>query len=322
MDSSSSSPTSEYDFETPPPEGGHRAAPTLRPRTVDHAIARAKAGGDLEEEVFGISYEAGRAFIRAGYPGVEAASGPISGPEEIGAEFGWATHAVAESAVAEAGFDTTDPEVITGIRDGIEQAEADAGTAALVGFQGGNGEECEIARAFSAAPDPPSRPRAVGTLPPAAPLHHSGRHRRASRAAATRHRGSRRTGAGSQSGPDDDPHDESDIAATAAFSGAGPMSCARRRSDQSAWSVPLGSLVCARCFFGSFTAAEESELERGDRQREIAQAIRGSLDRVDEGRHQALHDRALLIEVASSADEVRELVREVEQLGIHLGVRS
>ncbi len=94
------------------------------------------------------------------------------------------------------------------------------------------------------------------------------------------------------------------------------------RAGYAAQSLRLGQTVCARCYRSSFTPAEIAELERGDRQREIAQAIRGSVGRIDgERRRQALRDRGLLIETSGSVDEVLGLVDEVAEFGLRMEVR-
>jgi hypothetical protein len=63
--------------------------------------------------------------------------------------------------------------------------------------------------------------------------------------------------------------------------------------------------------------------ERIARQGAIARTIRQVLpDLPSRRRQRMLADRALLIEVADSADEVLELLDEVEQLGVKVGRKS
>ncbi len=96
--------------------------------------------------------------------------------------------------------------------------------------------------------------------------------------------------------------------------------CSASRRDV-AYSHRLRQRVCWRCYHASFTSEQIAEFDRGDRQRGIAQTIRGSLGRIDEPRQQAVRDCALLVETSGSVDEVLELVDELADLGLHLEVR-
>ena len=151
--------------------------------------------------------------------------------------------------------------------------------------------------------------------------HHAERQRRARRGTprrggpavkptrSTRTRTRARTSASAQSPSrgspgDDDPH---------------PCACGRSRA---VWSERLGRAACARCYFGSFTAAEITEAERTDRQRSIAASIRRVIADIDAPkRAEMLADRAFLIECARSADDVLELLGEVEALGVGIARR-
>ncbi|MEK6271475.1 MAG: hypothetical protein AABM42_02355 [Actinomycetota bacterium] len=65
------------------------------------------------------------------------------------------------------------------------------------------------------------------------------------------------------------------------------------------------------------------EAERIRRQGKVARAVRHAADRVpDRRRRQMLTNRALLIEVAGSADEVVELLDEVRRLGVRIRRRA
>lgn len=81
-----------------------------------------------------------------------------------------------------------------------------------------------------------------------------------------------------------------------------------------AYSYRLSQSVCWRCHHGSFTPDEIAEAERVELQARIASAIRGA--GADARQRGKLADRALLIETAPTADEVVELLDEVERLGV------
>lgn len=85
--------------------------------------------------------------------------------------------------------------------------------------------------------------------------------------------------------------------------------CGRSRGEIQ-WSHSAAASVCLPCHLQT-TPPEDDAAERIALQHEIARAVRstGHLGR-------ALEDRALLIETASSADEVIELLDEVERLGV------
>jgi hypothetical protein len=87
------------------------------------------------------------------------------------------------------------------------------------------------------------------------------------------------------------------------------------------WSERLGRPVCWRCYHCSFTDAELAEARRFERQRGLAQVIRGVAERAKGRRRQMLRDRAVLIELAEHEDEVIELVDEVRALGVRLEVK-
>jgi hypothetical protein len=61
------------------------------------------------------------------------------------------------------------------------------------------------------------------------------------------------------------------------------------------------------------------DVERIERQRAVATAIRGAIERMtDRRRWRMLADRALLVEVADHVDEVLELLDEVRSLGVEI----
>ncbi|MGH2964770.1 MAG: hypothetical protein ACRDMH_05240 [Solirubrobacterales bacterium] len=65
------------------------------------------------------------------------------------------------------------------------------------------------------------------------------------------------------------------------------------------------------------------DTERIERQRAVASAIRGAIERMtDRPRWKMLRDRALLIEVADHVDEVLELLDEVRDLGVEIERQS
>jgi Rad3-related DNA helicase len=71
----------------------------------------------------------------------------------------------------------------------------------------------------------------------------------------------------------------------------------------------------SRAAWSSASRPSEREAERIERQRAAARAIRGAASQVDGRRRRMLADRAFLIEIASDADAVLDLLREVEALG-------
>jgi hypothetical protein len=83
-----------------------------------------------------------------------------------------------------------------------------------------------------------------------------------------------------------------------------------------AYSHRLGQRVCWACYHGSFKPEEIAEAERVELQREIARAIRHVLDTAAPPDWQETADRALVIETAGDADEVLELLDEVERFGV------
>lgn len=88
-----------------------------------------------------------------------------------------------------------------------------------------------------------------------------------------------------------------------------------------AYAHRLDQQVCWRCYHCSFSAEELDEAARIERQQGLARVIRGAAARVEGRRQQQLRDRALLIELAGSAEDVIVLVDEVRALGVRLEVK-
>jgi hypothetical protein len=94
--------------------------------------------------------------------------------------------------------------------------------------------------------------------------------------------------------------------------------CERCRHHRASWSYRLDQAVCWGCYHGSFTP-EENEAKRIERQAEVAHAVRAAAVVADpDDRCRKILDRALLIEVADTADEVLILIDEVRRLGVRL----
>ena len=98
--------------------------------------------------------------------------------------------------------------------------------------------------------------------------------------------------------------------------------CTRCYRDRGvAFSHRLREPVCWRCLHCSLSATELAEAKRIEHQRGLARVIRGAAERAAGRRQQPLRDRALLIEVADSAEDVITLIDEVRDLGVRLEIK-
>jgi DNA-binding XRE family transcriptional regulator len=161
---------------------------------------RQRAADLVDCEPTDIAFEAARAFIQDGYPGVPLDHDPDAYPAAC-EEALWSR---VDQAVAAAGFDL-DPEVAEKLEDAIQDAEELATNASHVAYNGGgNGEEMAMYKAFVGPPRPaPDRRfRRVALVPR---FHCGIRHRRASRPSAVRRRGSRRGASSARGDPDEPP---------------------------------------------------------------------------------------------------------------------
>jgi hypothetical protein len=98
------------------------------------------------------------------------------------------------------------------------------------------------------------------------------------------------------------------------------LTCPRcgKRAREIHHSIAAGGRVCRSCHL---RAVPDGDSQRIARQGAIARAIRGAIENIDGPNRQKLADRALLIEVADSTDQVLELLDEVERLGVKLQVQ-
>jgi hypothetical protein len=96
----------------------------------------------------------------------------------------------------------------------------------------------------------------------------------------------------------------------------GGMTCEQCGRKGAAWSLRLGEVVCWDHYHTSFSPEELAEVERIERQRAIARAIRSVVEDADSPTATKLADQALLFETAASVDEVLTLLDRVEALGV------
>lgn len=81
-------------------------------------------------------------------------------------------------------------------------------------------------------------------------------------------------------------------------------------------SAPLGHPLVDGQVHGGIPPLPPIEAERIDRQGKVAKVVRHAADQVPGSRRRMLRDRALLVEVADSSDEVLELLSELKALGV------
>lgn len=93
-----------------------------------------------------------------------------------------------------------------------------------------------------------------------------------------------------------------------------------RRTDRHvAESLRLGQTVCWYCYHEGFTDQDRAEVERVERQSEIAKEIRRVAGQLERGHAAKVRDLALLIEL-DTGDGVDALLAEVDRLGVEVVV--